>query len=66
MDKVTNPAGCPVTECMAVIGGKWKPVILYCVGNGANRFGILLGSAIAGILGYGILRYTVRKEKMTA
>ena len=37
----TGPRGCPVTECMAVIGGKWKPVILYCVGNGANRFGIL-------------------------
>ncbi len=37
----TGPNGCPVTECLQVIGGKWKPVILYCVGHGATRFGIL-------------------------
>ncbi len=32
---------CPVTYCMGVIGGKWKPIILYLVSKGANRFGIL-------------------------
>lgn len=32
---------CPVTFCMSVIGGKWKPIILYLVSKGANRFGIL-------------------------
>lgn len=37
----TGPKGCPVTECLKVIGGKWKPVILYSVGHGATRFGIL-------------------------
>lgn len=26
---------------MRVIGGKWKIIILYALGNGANRFGIL-------------------------
>ncbi len=37
----TGPDGCPVSECLKMIGGKWKPVILYSVGHGANRFGIL-------------------------
>lgn len=34
-------AGCPVTHCLSKIGGKWKPVILFCVCNGINRFGAL-------------------------
>lgn len=32
---------CPVTHCLQVIGGKWKPVILFCIENGVNRFGAL-------------------------
>ena len=32
---------CPVSRCMKVIGGKWKIIILYALGNGANRFGVL-------------------------
>lgn len=32
---------CPVTYTMGVIGGKWKPIILYLISKGANRFGIL-------------------------
>lgn len=37
-----NPESqCPVTHCLAVIGGKWKAVILYCVSNGVCRFGAL-------------------------
>ncbi|MEM9131228.1 MAG: helix-turn-helix domain-containing protein [Actinomycetota bacterium] len=32
---------CPVTYCLSVIGGKWKPIILYLVVNGVNRFGVL-------------------------
>ncbi len=32
---------CPVTRCLDVIGGKWKPVILHLVTRGANRFGVL-------------------------
>ena len=32
---------CPVTYCMSKIGGKWKPIIIYLIRKGANRFGIL-------------------------
>ena len=32
---------CPVTFTMSKIGGKWKPIILYLITKGANRFGIL-------------------------
>ena len=32
---------CPVTYTMSMIGGKWKPIILYLISKGANRFGVL-------------------------
>jgi len=32
---------CPVTHCLSLIGGKWKPVILFCVAGGVNRFGAM-------------------------
>lgn len=32
---------CPVTFTMSKIGGKWKPIILFLIAKGANRFGIL-------------------------
>lgn len=32
---------CPVTYTMSKIGGKWKPIIIYLMRKGANRFGIL-------------------------
>lgn len=32
---------CPVTACMKVIGGKWKPIIIYLVSKDINRFGII-------------------------
>lgn len=32
---------CPVTLCMSMIGGKWKPILIYLIRKGANRFGIL-------------------------
>lgn len=32
---------CPVTYCMGMIGGKWKPVILFLVSHGINRFGLM-------------------------
>ena len=41
-------ADCPVTRCLAVIGGKWKPVILFCIANGVDRFGAMQ-RAVPGI-----------------
>ena len=32
---------CPVTYCLNVIGGKWKPIILFLVSHNVNRFGQL-------------------------
>ncbi|MEM8488881.1 MAG: helix-turn-helix domain-containing protein [Bacteroidota bacterium] len=39
---------CPVTYCLQMIGGKWKPVILYLLSNGVDRFGVMR-RAIDGI-----------------
>lgn len=33
--------GCPVDLCVAVIGGKWKPTILYHLSYGPARFNVL-------------------------
>jgi len=30
---------CPVTGMLQLIGGKWKPVILYCLRSDKRRFG---------------------------
>ena len=44
----TVPSGCPVTYCLSVIGGKWKPVIIFCIANGVDRFGAMQ-RAVPGI-----------------
>lgn len=31
--------GCPITAMLELIGGKWKPVILYFLTFGTRRFG---------------------------
>ena len=40
--KILDEAKCPVRTTMNIIGGKWKPIILYYVCNlGVCRFGEL-------------------------
>ena len=38
---IDNPLNCPVTRTMSIIGGKWKPIILNCIGDRTIRFGKL-------------------------
>lgn len=38
---ISNPLNCPVTRTMSIIGGKWKPIILNCIGERTIRFGKL-------------------------
>ncbi|MEZ5751950.1 MAG: helix-turn-helix domain-containing protein [Paracoccaceae bacterium] len=46
---VPDPATpCPVTHCLTMIGGKWKPVILFCIAGGVDRFGAMQ-RAIPGV-----------------
>lgn len=44
----SDPQSCPVTYCLSVIGGKWKPVIVFCIANGVDRFGAMQ-RAVPGI-----------------
>ena len=46
--KSVDSEACPVTFTMSKIGGKWKPIILFLIDKGANRFG-LLQKGIEGI-----------------
>ena len=43
----SNP-NCPLTQALAVIGGKWKPIIIYRLNGSPRRFG-QLDSIIPGI-----------------
>lgn len=45
---ISSPYQCPVTAAMQVIGGKWRIIILWAIGNKVNRFG-MLQRAIPGI-----------------
>ncbi|MEM6299756.1 MAG: helix-turn-helix domain-containing protein [Bacteroidota bacterium] len=39
---IENPNVCSIVHAMNIIGGKWKPIILYLLSNGSLRFGKLL------------------------
>lgn len=30
---------CPITNAMTMVGGKWKPIIIYVLSSGTLRFG---------------------------
>ncbi len=33
---------CPVSATMKIIGGKWKPILLYLIAHDINRFGEMM------------------------
>ncbi|WP_353777005.1 winged helix-turn-helix transcriptional regulator [Winogradskyella sp. 3972H.M.0a.05] len=39
---IDNPNHCSLVYAMNIIGGKWKPIIVYLLANGSLRFGKLL------------------------
>ena len=36
-----EPAGCPMTECMKLLGGAWTPNVIWQLSGGPRRFGEL-------------------------
>ncbi|NOS92973.1 MAG: helix-turn-helix transcriptional regulator [Cyclobacteriaceae bacterium] len=36
---LTDIQQCPVSTILELIGGKWKPIILYCIRSDTRRFG---------------------------
>lgn len=41
MKKFQIRSASPVDYTMRMIGGKWKPIVLYLISNNINRFGLL-------------------------
>ena len=39
---IENPNKCSLVHAMNILGGKWKPIILYILSNGRLRFGKIL------------------------
>lgn len=36
-----TPSTCPLTECMAILGGAWTPNVIWYLRGGPRRFGEL-------------------------
>lgn len=41
VENIEKYGGCPVSATLKIIGGKWKPLILYFISVDVNRFGLL-------------------------
>ncbi len=41
VENIKKYGGCPVSATLKLIGGKWKPLILYFISVDVNRFGKL-------------------------
>lgn len=41
VEQIEKYGGCPVSSTLKIIGGKWKPLILYFISVDVNRFGLL-------------------------
>lgn len=39
--KYEQPCDCPITLAVGIVGGKWKPVIIWVLMTGPKRFGEL-------------------------
>lgn len=70
---ISNPLNCPVTRAMSIIGGKWKPIILNCIGDRTIRFGKLnqiipaisnkvLANELKELEAFGLVKRMVYKE----
>jgi DNA-binding HxlR family transcriptional regulator len=64
------PPGCPLTECMKLLGGAWTPNIIWHLSGGPRRFGELrsdiprisakvLSARLSALQGKGVLVRTV-------
>ena len=70
-----NPTDCPVVHAMNIIGGRWKPIILYCLMGGELRFGKLkvylptiskkiLSEQLKDLENFGLIKREVFEEKV--
>jgi DNA-binding HxlR family transcriptional regulator len=65
---------CPVGKTIELIGGRWKPIILYLIQHGVNRFGLLqkkmpkisrkvLTEQLRDLEEHGLISRDIRKSK---
>lgn len=70
---IDNPLNCPVTRAMSIVGGKWTPIILNCIGERSIRFGKLnqiipaisnkvLANELKKLESFGLIKRTEYKE----